>query len=267
MAEGDLGLRVGRVRDIMRCMKRIRVTGCAVIAMLVMLSACSQLEQPGLSPAPGTPEGASPETELNPPAENSEKTEDASDKEENNAPAASQQGQQEHVCSGLLSCKLGLCPNGKKRRQQQTEAVADRQQQDKQTEEDTEDPAQIAETSAPEKTAPVTPSAEQMEAARALMAAQKENKKKPARRNETKTQTSTPEPAEDFVPEPAVVTNTSGIPGRSNLRMGHFAPPEEAASRGDKAAPRPNAAERHGLRSPSLPKMLPMDIDGQTHAH
>lgn len=40
-------------------------------------------------------------------------------------------------------------------------------------------------------------------------------------------------------------------------------PPEEAASRSDSAAPAPNAVELRGLRSPSMPKTLPMDITGK----
>lgn len=57
---------------------------------------------------------------------------------------------------------------------------------------------------------------------------------------------------------------TTSIPGRSGLRMGHFAPPEEAASTGENKAPAPNAADMHGLRSPSLPKNLPLDVNGQS---
>lgn len=40
-------------------------------------------------------------------------------------------------------------------------------------------------------------------------------------------------------------------------------PLEEAASRSDDAAPAPNAVELRGLRSPSMPKNLPMDITGR----
>ena len=58
--------------------------------------------------------------------------------------------------------------------------------------------------------------------------------------------------------------STSTIPGRSGLRMGRFAPPEEAASAGESEAPAPNAAEQRGLRSPKLPRRLPLNIDGQT---
>ena len=108
------------------------------------------------------------------------------------------------------------------------------------------------------------PAEEQMEAARALMA---ENNKKKKKSSKSRSRATVEQ--EEFVPqpEPVVVSNTSGIPGRSGLRMGRFAPPEEAISKGDGDASQPNAAERHGLRSPSLPKSLPMNIDGKTHAH
>lgn len=53
------------------------------------------------------------------------------------------------------------------------------------------------------------------------------------------------------------------IPGRSGLRLGRFAPPEEATSSSEQAAPTPNAAELRGLRSPSLPTKLPLDVNGQ----
>lgn len=60
-----------------------------------------------------------------------------------------------------------------------------------------------------------------------------------------------------------VVPNTSGIPGRNALRMGQYAPPEEAASASSARPPRPNRVEQHGFRSPSLPSKLPMDINGK----
>lgn len=259
MAAGDLGLRAEHVRVIMPCMRIYRVTGCAA-AMLVLLSACQvQQPQPGIEPNIVAEESAS----------DGEKPQ-STDKPESADPAAEGENSHEHVCSGLLSCKLGLCPNGKKRRQQ-AEAQA-QEQQDTPARKETKAATQIAQEDAgedePEDDDTVTPSAEQMEAARALMASQaKPAKKKPRR---TEPQATEPEPVEvpAPAPEPAVVAgNSSGIPGRGGLRMGHFAPPEEAASRGDKTAPRPNAAERHGLRSPSLPKSLPMNIDGKTHAH
>lgn len=75
----------------------------------------------------------------------------------------------------------------------------------------------------------------------------------------------------DILPEPVgdeevlvdAVPNTSGIPGRNALRMGQYAPPEEAASSGEARPPRPNRVEQHGFRSPSLPSRLPMDINGK----
>lgn len=263
MAAGDLGLRAEHVRVIMLCMRIDRVTGCAA-AMLVLLSACQvqqqQQQQPGIEPnivaEENAPDGEKPQS---------------TGKPDSAAPAAEGEDSHEHVCSGLLSCKLGLCPNGKKRRQQAE--AREQEEQNTPARKETKSAAQIAQEAPaaeeePEDSEPVTPSAEQMEAARTLMAAQaKPGKKKPRRKEPQATE---PEPVEvpAPAPEPAVVAdNSSGIPGRSGLRMGHFAPPEEAASRGDKTAPRPNAAERHGLRSPSLPKSLPMNIDGQTHAH
>lgn len=59
-------------------------------------------------------------------------------------------------------------------------------------------------------------------------------------------------------------TTTTTIPGRSGLRMGRFAPPEEAASAASNEDVTPNAAELRGLRSPKLPQQLPLNIDGQT---
>lgn len=51
---------------------------------------------------------------------------------------------------------------------------------------------------------------------------------------------------------------------RNGLRLGHFAPPEEAASSAENTAPRPNKVELRGLRSPVLRGgSLPMDINGK----
>lgn len=106
------------------------------------------------------------------------------------------------------------------------------------------------------QTATITPTAEQQAAAAALqnasgsVVATGDTMSLPT---EPVTQSATP-----------TYQSTSAIPGRSGLRMGHFAPPEEAASTGDKAAPAPNAAELRGLRSPSLPKNLPLDVNGQS---
>lgn len=53
-------------------------------------------------------------------------------------------------------------------------------------------------------------------------------------------------------------------PARNGLRLGNFAPPEEAASRAESTTPRPNAVELRGLRSPMLRGgRLPMDINGK----
>lgn len=53
-------------------------------------------------------------------------------------------------------------------------------------------------------------------------------------------------------------------PTRNGLRLGNFAPPEEAASRAESPTPRPNAVELRGLRSPTLHGgRLPMDINGK----
>lgn len=52
------------------------------------------------------------------------------------------------------------------------------------------------------------------------------------------------------------------IPG--GLRMGRFAPPEEAVSSAESDAPAPNSVELHGFRSPNLKGgKLPMSIDGK----
>lgn len=52
------------------------------------------------------------------------------------------------------------------------------------------------------------------------------------------------------------------IPG--GLRMGRFAPPEEAISSDENDAPAPNSVELHGFRSPNLKGgKLPMNINGK----
>lgn len=118
----------------------------------------------------------------------------------------------------------------------------------------TEDtPAPQAET---KQTATITPTAEQQAAAAALqnvsgsVVATEDTMSLPTA---PVTQSATP-----------AYQPTTAIPGRSGLRMGHFAPPEEAASSGENKAPAPNAAELRGLRSPSLPKNLPLDVNGQS---
>ncbi len=108
----------------------------------------------------------------------------------------------------------------------------------------------------PKQTATITPTAEQQAAAAAL---QNES-------GSVETTGDTMSLPTAPVTQAATPTYrpTTAIPGRSGLRMGHFAPPEEAASSGENAVPAPNAAELRGLRSPSLPKNLPLDVNGQS---
>lgn len=70
----------------------------------------------------------------------------------------------------------------------------------------------------------------------------------------------------DPTPSPATATALSDdmpyLP-QGQLRTISPVPPEEAASSAEQNTPPPNAVERRGLRSPSLPKVLPMDINGR----
>lgn len=93
------------------------------------------------------------------------------------------------------------------------------------------------------------PTPEQMETAMQVM---KENAVGPAEDSaEMPTVT-----AAETAPEPDV------IPG--GLRMGRFAPPEEAVSSSDNDMPAPNSVELHGFRSPNLKGgTLPMNINGK----
>lgn len=60
----------------------------------------------------------------------------------------------------------------------------------------------------------------------------------------------------EATPQPEV------IPG--GLRMGRFAPPEEAVSSSENDDPAPNSVELHGFRSPNLKGgKLPMNINGK----
>lgn len=95
------------------------------------------------------------------------------------------------------------------------------------------------------------PSSEQQEAARALLSGQGDSSLPTV-----STAGEIPEPLADS-------TSDNSLPGGRGLRMGTLAPPEEAASSSENAAPRPNSVERRGLRSPSFPKGLPMDINGK----
>lgn len=74
------------------------------------------------------------------------------------------------------------------------------------------------------------------------------------------------------IPAPSLDPLTAGSDGgnftpaatRNGLRLGNFAPPEEAASSAENTAPRPNKVELRGLRSPVLNGgSLPMDINGK----
>ena len=92
-----------------------------------------------------------------------------------------------------------------------------------------------------EKQEDIRPTAEQQEAARALLT------QKPAPKAATQ-----PEGAE--------------LPGsvmRGALRTRRFAPPEEAISRDNDDEPLPNSVELRGLRSPVMKDKLPMNIDGK----
>ncbi len=166
-----------------------------------------------------------------------------------------------HVCSaGMLSCELELCPVGRARRAA-FEALATKQQNAESVEPTEQaDPTEGAQSTEEVTKTNITPSTEQMESAQNML---REAQEATAR---SSSQTAVPH-SEPMNYMPDYVGNSSGVPGRSGLRMGHFAPPEEAVSTSENSAPLPNAAERHGLRSPSLPSSLPMSIDGRTNAH
>lgn len=236
-------------------MKRKYLIAGSLIAL--MSGACTQTQQ-------------TQQTQLQPSAQapaavTGENAEDTQNKTDENTDEAQQQPGKVHVCSGLLSCKLGLCPNGRRRKAALAagktieEIIAEEKKTAQQT--------QAAEAS--EDEAPIAPSAEQMAAAQKLMQEQQQQSEPRRRASSASTSSSSRHevPVAERVEHYPVVTaeTTSGIPGRGGLRRGHFAPPEEAASRADNDSPLPNAAERHGLRSPSLPSSLPMNIDGRTH--
>lgn len=105
------------------------------------------------------------------------------------------------------------------------------------------------------KEEPITPTAEQQEAARQLMQEQKRKEEaKAAKASEARKQAPAPEPA------PAVEEKQDL---RSTLRMRRFAPPEEEISRSDNDEPLPNSVELRGFRSPTMKSKLPMNIDGK----
>lgn len=135
--------------------------------------------------------------------------------------------------------------------------AADSGKEEGQTDPDAEKPA----GEEPDELSTAVPSNEQQEAARALLHEQEGSG------SEINGPENIPLPtvsADGEIPEPvADSTSAYPFPGGGGLRMGTLAPPEEAASSSDNAAPKPNSVEKRGLRSPSLPKGLPMDINGK----
>lgn len=103
------------------------------------------------------------------------------------------------------------------------------------------DAAQASSTGASSAASARTPTPEQQKAARALL-------------NTT--------PGQDglTVPEPEYLPTPTGLSPLRNLVP---VPPEEAASARESSVPQPNSVERRGLRSPSLPQALPLDINGK----
>lgn len=235
-------------------MKRLHLISCAVA--LLALSSCSQMQQ--VQTQPDVPP-ASPDENENI-TEQAEATEATAQNGENAiSPTEEQEAGKGHVCSGLLSCKLGLCPNGRKAKAAALAAAP------AEPESSGEEPIAANEDvseEAPEDGAPISPTAEQQAAARDLLT----STPAPAPRRSRRA-ASAPAEVEPAYTAPVAAATTSGIPGRGGLRMGRFAPPEEGSSTAEGNTPLPNAAERHGLRSPSLPGSLPMDIDGRTISH
>lgn len=109
-----------------------------------------------------------------------------------------------------------------------------------------------------EETGAVTPTPEQQAAAEKLLAEDTAGSTNaPEEQETTPTQTDNEGTMQDTEVLPP------SIPGRNALRMGQYAPPEEAASVNEAASFHPNSAEQHGFRSPMLPTALPMDIHGK----
>lgn len=106
----------------------------------------------------------------------------------------------------------------------------------------------------------ITPTAEQQEAARALLASQ--SKPKP-RKKPAEERTAAPAPQEPEVTEQQEDFQLPGSEIGGSLRTRRFAPPEEAISRDDDDEPMPNSVELRGLRSPVMKGRLPMNIDGK----
>lgn len=118
-------------------------------------------------------------------------------------------------------------------------------------------------TTSSQKSESVQPTPEQMEAA--VQSLQENGVDSPV----SPVSEDSPIPAiNDEAPIPEAVTEASPanapevIPG--GLRMGRFAPPEEAVSSSDNDMPAPNSVELHGFRSPNLKGgTLPMNINGK----
>lgn len=106
----------------------------------------------------------------------------------------------------------------------------------------------------------ITPTAEQQEAARALLASQSKPKTKKTTAEEHATP---PAPQEPEVTSQQEEFQLPGSEIGGGLRTRRFAPPEEAISRDDDDTPLPNSVELRGLRSPVMKGNLPMNIDGK----
>lgn len=106
----------------------------------------------------------------------------------------------------------------------------------------------------------ITPTAEQQEAARALLASQSKPK---ARKKPAEERAAAPAPQEPEVTEQQEDFQLPGSEIGGSLRTRRFAPPEEAISRDDDDEPMPNSVELRGLRSPVMKGRLPMNIDGK----
>lgn len=105
----------------------------------------------------------------------------------------------------------------------------------------------------------ITPTAEQQETARKMLA---EQAAKPKAKAERKAEPATISRDE----EQEAVQEEVQLPGSElsgGLRTRRFAPPEEAISRDDNDEPLPNSVEMRGLRSPVMKGNLPMNIDGK----
>ncbi len=167
------------------------------------------------------------------------------------------------IASGLVGMLLSACSMQQQQQQQVTPeadvpAAPEPKKKDQPRANAPKKEALAEESAAPEGTEAVAPTPEQQAAAEHILSQSADD----ADDADDAPQGESPAPvaAEEVVETPAP---PAGIPGRRALRMGQYAPPEEAASTGAASAPRPNRAEQHGFRSPSLPSGLPMDIHGK----